>query len=128
MPAEHHLDDVTDDGDLVIAVCDHVHETLPADPARQHSSRVLRLVCPTYGCRYSRRERAPWTRAPQGVCRPEKRWRHIPPNRTPALVRSGPAMLRYAGYDEPHEAYDVARQGSAVLLAAVPDADAAAPS
>lgn len=34
----HHLDDVTDDGDLVIAVCDHVHETLPADRTRLHWS------------------------------------------------------------------------------------------
>jgi protein-tyrosine-phosphatase len=27
------LDDVADDGDLLVAVCDHVHETLP--PARE---------------------------------------------------------------------------------------------
>jgi ArsR family transcriptional regulator, arsenate/arsenite/antimonite-responsive transcriptional repressor / arsenate reductase (thioredoxin) len=33
-----HLADVADDGDLLIAVCDHVHETLPADPARLHWS------------------------------------------------------------------------------------------
>jgi protein-tyrosine-phosphatase/DNA-binding MarR family transcriptional regulator len=34
----HRLGDVTAEGDLVIAVCDHVHETLPADPARLHWS------------------------------------------------------------------------------------------
>jgi protein-tyrosine-phosphatase len=33
-----HMDDVMLEGDLVIAVCDHVHETLPADPARLHWS------------------------------------------------------------------------------------------
>jgi protein-tyrosine-phosphatase len=32
------LDAVVRDGDLLIAVCDHVHETLPADPARLHWS------------------------------------------------------------------------------------------
>ena len=33
-----HLDDVASDQDLLIAVCDHVHETLPADRARLHWS------------------------------------------------------------------------------------------
>ncbi len=33
-----HLDDVVDQCDLVIAVCDHVHETLPADVSRLHWS------------------------------------------------------------------------------------------
>lgn len=32
------LDAVRRDGDLLIAVCDHVHETLPVDPARLHWS------------------------------------------------------------------------------------------
>jgi ArsR family transcriptional regulator, arsenate/arsenite/antimonite-responsive transcriptional repressor / arsenate reductase (thioredoxin) len=34
----HHLDEVTGDGDLLIAVCDHVHETLPTDRPRLHWS------------------------------------------------------------------------------------------
>jgi ArsR family transcriptional regulator, arsenate/arsenite/antimonite-responsive transcriptional repressor / arsenate reductase (thioredoxin) len=34
----HHLDEVTAAGDLVIAVCDHVHETLPTERARLHWS------------------------------------------------------------------------------------------
>jgi protein-tyrosine-phosphatase len=34
----HHMDKVTADGDLVIAVCDHVHETLPAQRTRLHWS------------------------------------------------------------------------------------------
>jgi protein-tyrosine-phosphatase/DNA-binding transcriptional ArsR family regulator len=33
-----HIDAVCRAGDLVIAVCDHAHETLPADPARLHWS------------------------------------------------------------------------------------------
>jgi len=33
-----HLDEVTADGDLLIAVCDHVHETLPAGRVRLHWS------------------------------------------------------------------------------------------
>jgi hypothetical protein len=57
----------------------------------------------------------------------EERWRHVPPDLAPAPVRSGPAMLRYAGYAEPHERYDVPRQASAILHVAVPDADASAP-
>jgi len=32
------LDTIRRDGDLLIAVCDHVHETLPVDPARLHWS------------------------------------------------------------------------------------------
>jgi protein-tyrosine-phosphatase len=32
------LDDVLSDRDLLVAVCDHVHETLPADPGRLHWS------------------------------------------------------------------------------------------
>jgi ArsR family transcriptional regulator, arsenate/arsenite/antimonite-responsive transcriptional repressor / arsenate reductase (thioredoxin) len=34
----HHLDEVAADDDLLIAVCDHVHETLPAERARLHWS------------------------------------------------------------------------------------------
>jgi protein-tyrosine-phosphatase len=34
----HHMDEVTAGGDLVIAVCDHVHETLPAERVRLHWS------------------------------------------------------------------------------------------
>lgn len=33
-----HLDDTAGEGDLLIAVCDHVHETLPADRPRLHWS------------------------------------------------------------------------------------------
>jgi ArsR family transcriptional regulator, arsenate/arsenite/antimonite-responsive transcriptional repressor / arsenate reductase (thioredoxin) len=33
-----HLDTVTEDGDLLIAVCDHVHETLPPQRTRLHWS------------------------------------------------------------------------------------------
>lgn len=36
--ATHHLDEVTADGDLLIAVCDHVHETLPPQRSRLHWS------------------------------------------------------------------------------------------
>ena len=37
-PVMRHVDDALEPGDLVIAVCDHVHETLPADAARLHWS------------------------------------------------------------------------------------------
>jgi hypothetical protein len=57
----------------------------------------------------------------------EQRWRHLPPDLEPVSIPTGPVVLRYAGYEEPHEHYDVPRAGSAVLLAAVPDKDAAAP-
>jgi protein-tyrosine-phosphatase len=36
--ATHHLDEVTADKDLLIAVCDHVHETLPPQRSRLHWS------------------------------------------------------------------------------------------
>ncbi|MCP2323282.1 protein-tyrosine-phosphatase [Hamadaea flava] len=36
--ATHHLDEVSADGDLLIAVCDHVHETLPTEQTRLHWS------------------------------------------------------------------------------------------
>jgi hypothetical protein len=56
-----------------------------------------------------------------------RRWRRVPADVVAASIPPGPAMLRYAWYDEPHEYYDVHRDGSAVLVAAVPDADPAAP-
>ncbi|MEU7575319.1 hypothetical protein [Micromonospora sp. NPDC049240] len=57
----------------------------------------------------------------------DQRWRHVPPTMAPDPVRSGPALLRHAQYDEPHDDHDVPRHGCAVLLAAVPGADPAAP-
>jgi protein-tyrosine-phosphatase len=36
--ATSHVDDVAGDEDLVIAVCDHAHESLPAGLARLHWS------------------------------------------------------------------------------------------
>jgi hypothetical protein len=52
-----------------------------------------------------------------------QRWRGVPTDVAPAPIPSGPATLRYASYDEPHELHDVHREGSAVLVAAVPDAE-----
>jgi hypothetical protein len=63
----------------------------------------------------------------KAFARLERRWRHVPPYVEPVPVRSGPAMLRHVGYEEPHDVYDLPRPGTAVLLAAVPDADPAAP-
>ncbi|MEH1169006.1 hypothetical protein V6V47_26850 [Micromonospora sp. CPCC 205539] len=57
----------------------------------------------------------------------EQRWRHVPPEVPPEAIRSGPAMLRIARYDEPHDDHDVPHHGSAVLLAAAPSAHPAAP-
>jgi hypothetical protein len=56
-----------------------------------------------------------------------QRWRRIPPQVVPPPIPSGPATLRYARFDEPHEDYHVHHEGSAVLITAVPDADPAAP-
>jgi hypothetical protein len=56
-----------------------------------------------------------------------QQWRPAPPKVPPAPIPSGPATLRYLRYDEPHEDYDVHRDGAAVLVAAVPDTDPAAP-
>jgi hypothetical protein len=56
-----------------------------------------------------------------------QRWRRIPPDRAPAPIPTGPATLRYASFDEPHEEYDVPREGRAVVVAAVPDAPPTAP-
>lgn len=36
-------------------------------------------------------------------------------------------MLHYLRYAEPHEDYDIHREGAAVLVAAVPDTDPTAP-
>ena len=52
-----------------------------------------------------------------------QRWRTVPPKVPPVPIPSGPAVLRYLRYDEPHEDYDVQHQGAAVLVAAVPDTD-----
>jgi protein-tyrosine-phosphatase len=38
VPRTAHIDDIASEGDLVVAVCDHVHETLPADATRLHWS------------------------------------------------------------------------------------------
>jgi hypothetical protein len=56
-----------------------------------------------------------------------QQWRATPPPVPPAPIPSGSATLRYLRYDEPHEDYDVHRDGVAVLVAAVPDTDPAAP-
>lgn len=45
----------------------------------------------------------------------------------PTPIPVGPATLRYLRYDEPHEDYDIHRDGTAVLVAAVPDIDPPAP-
>jgi hypothetical protein len=55
-----------------------------------------------------------------------QRWRISPAEVPPAPIPSGPAVLRYLRYDEPHEDYDVHREGAAVLVAAVPNSDPAA--
>lgn len=55
------------------------------------------------------------------------RWRQVPPGLARAPIPPGPAMLRYARYREAHADYDVAREASAVLVAAVPNADPAGP-
>jgi hypothetical protein len=57
----------------------------------------------------------------------EQRWRRVPPENEPASIPSGPALLRYASYNEPHNDYDIHRDGSAVLVAAAPDTDPSAP-
>lgn len=57
----------------------------------------------------------------------ERRWRHLPPDATPAPVPAAPASLRYARYSEPHHDYDNERPGQAVLVTATPDTDPAAP-
>ena len=56
-----------------------------------------------------------------------QRWRTTPPKLPAVPIPSGPAVLRYLRYDEPHEDYDVQHQGAAVLVAAVPDTDPTAP-
>lgn len=56
-----------------------------------------------------------------------QRWRHLPPDAAPAPILAGPAVLRYARYDELHEDYDVDRPSQAVLVAATPDTDPTAP-
>jgi hypothetical protein len=71
--------------------------------------------------------------APRGTARDnafaaiEEQWRHVPPRLPAAPIGSGPTMLRFVSYTEPHDDYDVARPGSTVVLAAVPGEDPAAP-
>ncbi|MDG4824717.1 hypothetical protein O7635_22935 [Asanoa sp. WMMD1127] len=57
----------------------------------------------------------------------EQRWQPVPDERQPAPIPTGPVQLRYVSYTEPHEDYDVHREGSAVVLAAAPESDLAAP-
>ncbi|GIG01130.1 hypothetical protein Cci01nite_62230 [Catellatospora citrea] len=57
----------------------------------------------------------------------EEQWRHVPPHLPTAPVGPGPAVFRFVSYTEPHDDHDVARPGSAVVLAAVPGEDPAAP-
>ena len=57
----------------------------------------------------------------------EQRWRHLPPDATPAPVPAAPASLRYARYSEPHHDYGNDRPGQAILVAATPGTDPAAP-
>jgi hypothetical protein len=57
-----------------------------------------------------------------------QRWRRVPADLALASIKPGPATPRYAADEEPHEDdYDIRREGSVVLVAAVPDADPAAP-
>jgi hypothetical protein len=56
-----------------------------------------------------------------------QRWQLVPPKLPPAPIPSGPATVRYVRYMEPNEDYEVHHEGSAVLVAAVPDTDPAAP-
>ncbi|GHJ47418.1 hypothetical protein Cs7R123_47600 [Catellatospora sp. TT07R-123] len=57
----------------------------------------------------------------------EEQWRHVPPKLPAAPIGSGPIMLRFVSYTEPHDDYDVARPSSAVVVAAVPGEDPAGP-
>ena len=57
----------------------------------------------------------------------EQRWRHLPPDATPAPIPAAPASLRYACYSDPHHDYDNDRPSQAILAAATPDTDPAAP-
>jgi hypothetical protein len=47
-----------------------------------------------------------------------QRWRHLPPDATPAPVPAAPASLRYVRYSEPHHDYDNDRPGQATIVAA----------
>jgi hypothetical protein len=55
-----------------------------------------------------------------------QRWQRVPPDREPTRIPSGPTVLRYVSYAEPHLRYDVHRAGSTVLIGAVPTPVAAA--
>ena len=56
-----------------------------------------------------------------------QRWRCLPSDVAPTPIPSGPATLRYVGYNESHQDHGVQRDGSAVLIAAVPDTHPATP-
>lgn len=56
-----------------------------------------------------------------------QQWCTSPPSVPAAPIPPGPARLRYLRYAAQDEDYDVQRDGVAVLVAAVPDADPAAP-
>jgi hypothetical protein len=57
----------------------------------------------------------------------EQRWRRVPPDATPGSIPAGPAVLRYARYDEPHEDFDITRLGQCILVVATPHAGSTAP-
>jgi hypothetical protein len=48
-------------------------------------------------------------------------WRDIQGRDMPTPIPSGPATLRYLGFEAPHQDDDVPHEGSTVLVAAVPD-------
>ncbi|MEV0269932.1 hypothetical protein AB0H43_14240 [Hamadaea sp. NPDC050747] len=56
-----------------------------------------------------------------------RRWGQAPSDLVAPSIPSGPAMMRYAQYHEPHEEYFQDRPVASVLLLAVPDRDPAAP-
>lgn len=56
-----------------------------------------------------------------------QQWEHVPLDASPAPVPGGRLSLRYVRYTEPHRAFDIDRPGEAVLAAATPDTDPAAP-
>lgn len=54
-------------------------------------------------------------------------WRDIPERAAPTTILSGPATLRYLGFDAPHQDDDRPHEGSAITVAAVPNTDPAQP-
>jgi len=57
----------------------------------------------------------------------EQRWRHLPPDATPAPIPAAPASLRYAQYSEPHQHHDRTSPGQSTLVTAAPGTGPAAP-